>query len=163
MMTSPIPLPLVPDPSSQLLRISPTDVSQFVRLEQCERYLRFRLAERSGRTFMREYNVTPQWITPLLSLSGREFEEGVEKEIARGHRTVQYADRTSVEVDRPVNDDAVVEEARKLPPGQVVVLLQPRLQAEIDGWLIRGDLDVLRLERWPDGALHALITDLKST
>ena len=68
-----------------------------------------------------------------------------------------------MEVDRPANDDAVVEEARKLPPGQVVVLLQPRLQAEIDGWLIRGDLDVLWLERRPDGALHALITDLKST
>ena len=162
-MNSPVPLPLVPDPSSQPLRISPTDVSQFVRLEQCERYLRFRLAERSGRTFMREYDVTPQRITPLLSLSGREFEEGVEQEIAKAHRTVQYADRTTGEVDRPVNNDPVIEEARKLSPGQVVILLQPRLQAEIDGWLIRGDLDVLRLERQPDGALHALITDLKST
>ena len=66
-------------------------------------------------------------------------------------------------MDRPVNNDAVIEEARKLPPGQVVVLFQPRLQAEIDGWLIRGDLDVLRLERHADGALDALITDLKST
>jgi hypothetical protein len=162
-MTSPVPLPLVPDPSSQLLRISPTDMSQFVRLEQCERYLRFRLAERSGQTFMREYDVTPQRITPLLSLSGREFEQFVEQKIAKSYRTVQYADRASGETDRPVNNDAVVEEARKLPPGQVVVLLQPRLQAEIDGWLIRGDLDVLRLERRLDGALHALITDLKST
>src|SRR5262249_22390063 len=109
MMTSPVPLPLVPDPSRQPLRISPTDVSQFVRLEQCERYLRFRLAERSGRTFLREYDVTPQRITPLLSLSGREFEEGVEKELVRGHRAVQYADRTSGEVDRPGTHDARVE------------------------------------------------------
>ncbi len=162
-MTSPIPLPLVPDPTGQTLRISPTDVSQFVRLEQCERYLRFRLAERSGRTFMREYDVTPQRITPLLSLSGRTFEESVEQNIAKSHPTVQHADRASGEADRPVNNDAVVEEARKLPSGQVVVLLQPRLQAEIDVWLIRGDLDVLRLERRADGALHALITDLKST
>src|SRR4051812_8498645 len=162
-MTTPLPLPVMPDPAGQPLRISPTDVSQFVRLEQCERYLRFRLAERSGRTFMREYDVAPQRITPLLSLSGREFEESVEKEIGLRHRAVQYADRTSVEVDRPVNNDAVIEEARKLPPGQVVVLFQPRLQAEIDGWLIRGDLDVLRLERQADGGLHALITDLKST
>src|SRR6476660_6541823 len=114
-MTTSIPLPLVPDPGSQPLRISPTDVSQFVRLEQCERYLRFRLAERSGRTFMREYDVTPQRITPLLSLSGREFEESVEQNIAKAHRTVQYADRTTGEVDRPLNNDAVIEEARKLP------------------------------------------------
>src|SRR5262249_43414851 len=115
-MNSPVPLPLVPDPSSQALRISPTDVSQFVRLEQFERYLRFRLAERFGRTFMREYEVTPQRITPLLSLSGREFEDSVEQNIAKAHGTVQYADRTNLEVDRPVNNDAVVEEARKLPP-----------------------------------------------
>src|SRR3954453_4201047 len=107
-MNSPVPLPLVPDPASQPLRISPTDVSQFVRLEQCERYLRFRLAERSGRTFMREYDVTPQRITPLLSLSGREFEESIELKIGRGHRTVQYADRTSGEVDRPVNNNFVI-------------------------------------------------------
>src|SRR5881397_1800671 len=110
-MISPVPLPLVPDPTSQPLRISPTDVSQFVRLEQCERYLRFRLAERSGRTFMREYDVTPQRITPLLSLSGREFEDSVETHIAGSYRTVQYADRTSGEADRPANNDAVVEEA----------------------------------------------------
>src|SRR3954471_17103146 len=155
-MTGPsIPLPVVPDPASQPLRISPTDVSQFVRLEQCERYLRFRLAERSGRTFVREYDVAPQRITPLLSLSGREFEESVEQKIARSHRTVQYADRTSGEADRPVNNDAVIEEAGKLPPGRAVVLFQPRLQAEIDGWLIRGDLDVLRLERHAGGALSA--------
>src|SRR3954452_24970652 len=116
-MSSLVPLPLVPGPAGQTLRISPTDVSQFVRLEQCERYRRFRLAERSGRTFMREYDVTPQRITPLLFLSGREFEESVEQNVAKAHRTVQYADRTSGAVDRPVNNDGVAEEARKLPPG----------------------------------------------
>jgi hypothetical protein len=156
-------LPVVPDLASQPLRISPTDVSQFVRLEQCERYLRFRLAERSGRTFMREYDVTPQRITPLLSLSGREFEESVETAIGQNYRTVQYADRSSGEADRPVNNDAVVEEARKIPPGGTLVLLQPRLEAEIDGWLVRGDVDVLRLERRTDGSLRVLIADLKST
>src|SRR5436305_14578290 len=106
-MTGPVPLPLVPVLTSPTLRISPTDVSQFVRLEQCERYLRFRLAERSGRTFMREYDVTPQRITPLLSLSGREFEESAEQNIAKSHRTVQYADQASGEADRPANNDAV--------------------------------------------------------
>jgi hypothetical protein len=30
------------------IRISPTDVSQFIRLDQCERYLRLRLHERSA-------------------------------------------------------------------------------------------------------------------
>jgi hypothetical protein len=53
-------------------------VSQFVRLEQCERYLRFRLAERAGQKFMEEYNVIPQRIPPLLSLSGSTFEGEIE-------------------------------------------------------------------------------------
>ena len=66
-------------PANRPLRLTPTDVSQFVRLEQCERFLRFRLAERAGQKFMEDYDVTPQRITPLLSLSGHEFEEGVEK------------------------------------------------------------------------------------
>ena len=54
-------------------------MSQFVRLEQCERFLRFKLAERAGQKFMEDYDVNPQRITPLLSLSGHEFEEGIEK------------------------------------------------------------------------------------
>ena len=105
-MTTVINLPLVLDPTSQPLRISPTDVSQFVRLEQCERYLRFRLTERSGVTFMGEYDVSPQRVTPLLSLSGRLFEETVEGDIAKEFRCVQYADRTTAEADRPENNDA---------------------------------------------------------
>src|SRR5947199_3049991 len=110
-----VSLPVLP-PSGPL-RISPTDVSQFVRLEQCERYLRFRLTERSGVTFMGEYDVSPQRVTPLLSLSGRLFEETVEGDIARGFRCVQYADRTTAEADRPENNDEVIAQARSLTPG----------------------------------------------
>jgi hypothetical protein len=51
----------------------------FVRFEQCERFLRFRLAERAGQKFMEEYDVAPQRITPLLSLSGHEFEGGARR------------------------------------------------------------------------------------
>ena len=77
MATSSVALPVLP--ADRPLRLTPTDVSQFVRLEQCERFLRFRLAERAGQKFMEDYDVTPQRITPLLSLSGHEFEEGIEK------------------------------------------------------------------------------------
>jgi hypothetical protein len=44
-----MPLPVLP--STPPLRLTPTDVSQFVRLDQCERFLRFRLAERAGQDF----------------------------------------------------------------------------------------------------------------
>src|SRR5882724_6825248 len=101
-MTSPsFSLPVVPDPASQPLRLTPTDVSQFVRLEQCERYLRFRLAERAGQDFMKEYDVTPQRITPLLSLSGHTFEAGVECDLGKHFRTVQYAAKYGMDHNRP--------------------------------------------------------------
>jgi hypothetical protein len=138
-------------------------VSQFVRLEQCERFLRFRLAERGGQKFMEDYDVTPQRITPLLSLSGHEFEEGVEKALGSHFRTVHYAARASQDHNRPDNNKEVVTEARKLKAGKAVLLFQPRLSVELAGWLLRGDLDLVRLERQADGTLLVLIGDMKST
>ncbi len=59
--------------------ISPTDISQFIRLDQCERYLRLRLHERTaGPSFMNDYGVVPQSIPPLLTRSGERFEERIE-------------------------------------------------------------------------------------
>jgi hypothetical protein len=53
--------------------LSPTDISQFIRLDQCERYLR--LHERiHGAHLLRDYDVTPQSfsLSPVrvLTLSG---------------------------------------------------------------------------------------------
>jgi hypothetical protein len=79
------------------VRISPTDVSQFIRLEQCERYLRLRLHERSaGLRFMVDYGVVPQSIPPLLTQSGTRFEEDVERTVATRFRTVNLADAIDV-------------------------------------------------------------------
>jgi hypothetical protein len=156
-----VSLPVLPN--DRPLRLTPTDVSQFVRLEQCERFLRFRLAERAGQPFMQDYDVAPQRITPLLTVSGRAFEEEVEKTLAGRFRTVHFAERASQDHNRPTNNREVAEQARKLRPGEVVLLFQPRLEAELAGWQLRGDLDLVRLERDDDGALHVLIGDMKST
>jgi hypothetical protein len=145
------------------LRLTPTDVSQFVRLEQCERFLRFRLAERAGQKFMEDYDVTPQRITPLLSLSGSDFEEKTEKDLGSHFSTLHYAARASQDHNRPDNNKEVVSEARKLKPGKSLLLFQPRLSVELAGWLLRGDLDLVRLERQADGTLLVLIGDMKST
>ncbi|MEK6238358.1 MAG: CRISPR-associated protein Cas4, partial [Planctomycetales bacterium] len=143
--------------------ITPTDVTQFVRLEQCERFFRFRIAERNGQKFMREYDVVPQRITPLLSLSGYTFEEGIEKAIAGTFSTVHYADLASHSHARPHNNDEVAEKARNLNPGEAAVLFQPRLHVELDGWFFRGDVDLVRLERTDEGKLEVLIVDIKSS
>ncbi len=60
-------------------KITPTDVSQFIRLEQCERYLRLRLHERTANPrFMADYGVAPQSIPSLLTRSGAAFERAAE-------------------------------------------------------------------------------------
>src|SRR5262245_275578 len=115
------------------MRLTPTDVTQFVRLEQCERYLRFRLAERAGQDVSEEAGVTHPRISPVLAQSGQTCEEGIETDLARRFRTVNYAVKYGKAHNRSENNSEVVQEARKLPPGQTVLLFQPRLEAELAG------------------------------
>ncbi len=69
--------------------LSPTDVTTFIRLEQCERYLRLRLHERrDGLGFMKDFGVVPQTITPLLQLSGSRFEAELE---TTSSATIEYS------------------------------------------------------------------------
>jgi hypothetical protein len=145
------------------MRLTPTDVSQFVRLEQCERFLRLKLTERASQEFMKQYDVKSQRITPLLSLSGGTFEKCIEADLGKRFRSVQFAVSHGLAHNRPANDAEVVAEAGKLAPGESVLLFQTRLDVELHGWRLRGDVDLIRLERPADGPLNVLIGDMKST
>ncbi|MBY0513744.1 MAG: PD-(D/E)XK nuclease family protein, partial [Gemmataceae bacterium] len=158
-----IALPVLTPTEARPLRVAPTDVSQFVRLEQCERFLRFRLSERAGLPFMEDYAVSPQRITPLLSLSGKTFEEGVEGDLGSRFESVHYAEKHAGDHNRPANNPDLLAEVARLKAGETVVLFQTRLEATLGAWHVRGDVDLIRLERSGDGRLHALIADLKST
>ncbi len=161
MTTKTISLPTLP--TGQPVRLTPTDVTSFVRAEQCQRFLRFRLAERAGQEFMEASGVVPQRITPLLSLSGRTFEQEAEDSLEKGFRTVHYAALAKFAHNRPNDNAALVAEVRGLKPGATAVLFQARLEAVIDGWHLRGDVDLIRLHRTADGQPDILIADLKST
>ena len=63
---TPVALPVLTPTPDRPLRVTPTDVSQFVRLEQCERFLRLRLSERAGSRFIDEAVVAHQRIAPIL-------------------------------------------------------------------------------------------------
>lgn len=143
--------------------ISPTDVSQFVRLDQCRRYLRLRLHERTvGKDFLRDYGVAPQAIPPLLSRSGEEFEDAVGAAV-RGRYLVADLGADADPARRPADNARVAALARDLPPGETLVVLQPRLEVVVDGWRLRGDADLLRFERDAGGELSALVADVKSS
>ena len=146
------------------LRLSPTDISQFIRLEQCERYLRLRLHERGvNANFLRQYGVAPVSVTPLLTRSGATFEQHVTAVIAAQYSTRDFAAEHGGSGTRPENNAAVIAEARALPAGSTCVLLQPRLTVALGDWQIRGDVDILRLERDSDSVLRVMIADMKSS
>lgn len=165
-----IPLLSAGDTAPHPRRISPTDISQYIRLDQCARYLRLRLHERAhGREFLLRYGVAPQAIPPILTRSGADFEQKIEDQIrdraGRGGQAIHCnkAAKTDARFAVAYHNQVVVELARELPPGGRLFLFQPRLQVVVGAWQIRGDVDILRLERDATGALHVLIADMKSS
>ncbi len=145
-------------------RITPTDVAQFIRLDQCERYLRLRLHQRDGGySFLREYDVVPQSIPPLLTRSGAEFEVEVETAVKRNHWKINYVEDVAHGGNREDDHAAVAQVLTELAPGETVFLFQPRLSSRVGAWLLRGDMDILHAHRDDTGALHLLIADMKST
>ncbi|HMP42983.1 MAG TPA: PD-(D/E)XK nuclease family protein, partial [Roseiflexaceae bacterium] len=165
-MTPPA-IPMI-DLTSAPQRISPTDMSQYIRLDQCRRYLRLRLHERThGQRFMRAYDVTPQSIPPILSLSGERFEERVEAQAtAMIGAAINCAAAAQADEDEFIGEHqnaVVLAHARQLAPGAALLLFQPRLQVTIGAWQLRGTVDILLLRRDLQGSLTALIVDMKSS
>jgi len=142
-------------------RISPTDVSRFIRLDQCRRYLRLHLHRNAcGTGFLRDFGVRAEGIGSLLTLSGSRFEQAVVAAVGRRHPIHHFGqDRRD---ESGVDNDAAVRLAREVAPGASLVLVQPRLEAVLGGWLVRGDADLIRLERDAAGRLRCLVVDVKS-
>jgi len=158
------PFGVVAEGGGDMRQISPTDIAQFIRLEQCERYLRLRLHERTANPrFMAEYGVVPQAIPSLLTRSGAAFERAVEVAVQERYRALDMAADLASPRKRGDDNGRVLAEIRALSPGATLVLFQPRLHVRVEGWLIRGDVDILRLARDESGLLRALIVDIKSS
>src|SRR5258708_1214217 len=70
---------------------------------------------------MTAYDVAPQRISPLLSLSGSSFEDGIEQAIRKGSRSTHYAELAGSAHNRPDNNAEVLREARRLLEREVIV------------------------------------------
>ncbi len=133
-------------PLSQFL-LSPTDFSQQLGRERCEKFLRLRMVERDrGAGFFSELGVRPNESPSVLARDGDAFEQ-----------RVVAALRTS-RIIFPNLDAAKTE----LKPGQSGLVFQPRLEATLGRWSIRGDADLIELSRDDSGARSARIIDIKN-
>ncbi len=142
-------------------RLTATDIASWLRLGQCDRFLRFHLEYRNerkvdGAGFMDELDVAPQPLPTLRSGSGAQFEADVLRQIAPRYRLIDCAGpRQSVSDNR-----RVIELIRSR---ETVAVTQPRLHVELAGWSLRGDLDVLLIEPNGDDDLELTVFDMKSS
>lgn len=146
------------------IAVSPTDIAQFVRLDQCRRFLRLRLHElKSGSTPLFVAGVAPQDAPPLLATTGIDFEARAIAEVGQVHPVKRFSSKERQVAGRRDDNRQVTEAAAALLPGASLCLLQPRLRGDLNGWLVTGDVDLLRLSRDEAGHLSAFIVDLKSS
>jgi hypothetical protein len=97
--------------------ISPTDISQFIRLDQCERYLHLRLKmRREGSDFLYDNGTSPHRIPPLLTRAGSAFESDVEKSLRQnGWRVANCAQRRELSVFKAANATPSPSAPQKAP------------------------------------------------
>src|SRR5687768_6159799 len=110
-------------------RLSPTDISQYIRLEQCQRYLWLRLHERAGGDVWREAGVARQAIPPLLTRAGSLFEQQIEAQIKAHYAHLHFAPAAGQGKRRGTDNAAFLQAAHDLAPGAVLMVFQARLAA----------------------------------
>ncbi len=143
--------------------LAPTDIGGFGRLEGCERFLRLRLHTTNiNAKWLEESGLRRQTIPPLLTSSGGQFEEQVEAALG-----LEPTDKTARDDGSLASLDGanqrLLATARAVAAGQCVIKTQVTLGAELDGWQMRGVIDLLRLSRDENGGLHLLIADMKAS
>ncbi len=161
-------LPPLSITAQQPQSLSPTDLAQYLRLDQCQRHLRLRMHERRGELqWLPKYGISLQAIPPMLTIAGRAFEQAIEQQVlARFPAAIHCAQRRQAGDPAflaPDHNHIVAQQLRSLTPGTKQALFQPRLAARFDAWHMSGDVDLLALECDERGALHALIVDAKSS
>ncbi|MCS6886831.1 MAG: DNA2/NAM7 family helicase [Chloroflexus sp.] len=159
--------PLTIDPA-QPQAISPTDLAQYLRLDQCRRYLRLRLHERRKELhWLPRYGMALQPIPPMLTIAGRRFEQAIEAQVLqRFPQAIHCAQRRQQGDPAFLTSDhnhIVIAHLQQLAPNAAQVLFQPRLAAVLHGWAMSGDVDLLLLQCDDAGARHAIIIDTKSS
>ncbi|MGQ9873875.1 MAG: AAA domain-containing protein [Chloroflexus sp.] len=160
--------PIALDPA-QPQAIAPTDLAQYLRLDQCQRYLRLRLHERRKElNWLPKYRLSLQSIPPMLTIAGRLFEQEIEKHIQQRFpkNTIHCAQRRQQgdpDFTKPDHNHIVLNTLQQCSADTAHVLFQPRLAAQLANWSLSGDADILVVRRDSNGALRILIVDAKSS
>ncbi|MFN8469235.1 MAG: AAA domain-containing protein [Caldilineaceae bacterium] len=130
-----------------------TSLSQYIKQQNCDRYLRFRLRRDEEKALTDKWGVTIQPLTPLLKEEGLDFESKVVAHIA--------ADGGRV-VDLDGQDESLTMLWMQTVQSQTL-LVQPSIGGHIGGVRFSGRADLVLLWRGDDEALCGVIADVKAS
>jgi predicted RecB family nuclease len=142
--------------------VSPTDVSQYLTLSRCERFLRLRLYQNeNGVGFLKNFGVNSVPIPPLLTETGQDFEEN----LAQKFKPAIDCKKEAIEINgkRQPDNNRLLEVATNLAPSKICYFLQPRLVAHLGNWEVRGEADLVQFRRDSEHQLHIFVLDFKSS
>lgn len=133
--------------------INVTSISQFIRLQNCERFLRFRLFPNEQKELLERWGLSIQPLTPLLEDSGSRFEDEVEDFLlSLGENVIELDDD---------NVERTLEWMKQAK--EPIILFQSRLSAEIGNYICAGRADIVRLRRPEGKGLEILVGDIKAS
>ena len=133
--------------------INPTSLAQYIRFENCDRFLRFRINPDDERKMLNKWGLTIQPLTPLLQEAGAEFEINVGKQIASAGE--QVIDMNELPVEETIK---ILRSAQK-----PTIILQPSVKAMLGNSVCSGRADAIRIEPDRKGGVRILIADIKAT
>ncbi len=134
-------------------QLAPTVLSQFIRLDACQRYLHFKLHPHTTEALQQRYAAASRPLSPLLKRAGRRFEEEVIATLDTQHRVLDLA------ADEAAATLAALAEVGREP----VILTQAVLEGQIGPWRAAGRADLIEVVADKQGRLHALIADVKAS
>ena len=133
--------------------LSPTDIAQYVRLENCERYLSFKLHREKVNELSKKWGVRVQPLTPLLSDLGTSFERNVVDHIGKkGEKVIDLEEGKFEDFIRMMNEVAVP-----------TIFFQPTLQAQLWDYEFHGRADAIRVLKDKEGLFHIHVADVKAS
>lgn len=134
-------------------QLAPTTLSQFIRLDACQRFLYFKLHPQATDALRKRYGVHKPPISPLLKQAGQRFEDEIIKVLRDNHPVLDLADQ-----DTEATIAALAQVGRT-----PVILYQAALDGQIGAWYSAGRADLIEAFRDTQGRLHVLIADIKAS
>lgn len=135
--------------------ISASDLSHYIRLDMCARFLRFRIRPDEAKTFFTRFSalgIQRKPLTQLLYESGRQFED----------RVIAALPQQPVDCSKAIATD-ILHLLTGLQRGESVILVQATVEGSIGGWPCTGRADIIQASRASDGRIALLVADIKAS